>query len=132
MLSHGDACRGAEDGHGGGDVERIQSIAASSADVKDDAGASGVAQRHSRSTRAQFACERSQLIGGLAFLRERGEEIRLGLGRNGFGSHVGHGVGHLFGRQIRTGTERFGQRIQHAERVKVLEAPFKVFWEAVS
>ena len=42
MLSHGDACRGAGDGHGGGDVERIQSIAASSADVKDDAGTSGV------------------------------------------------------------------------------------------
>ena len=75
-FSHGDACRGAEDGHGV-EMLNLQSIAAGSAG--DDAGTSGVVQRprHARSSLANEPTHRRSRL-----LRERGE-IRLGLGRNG-------------------------------------------------
>ncbi len=113
VLGDGDARGGAENRGGGGDVERVQSVAAGAAHIEDLAGARGVIERHGHGHCAQRVGEGGDLLRRLAFAGERAEKIRLYFGRDGFGDKLRHGVAHLIVGQGCAAHELAGQFAEH-------------------
>ena len=85
VLGHGHARGGAQDGDGGGDVERAQAVAAGADDVEDFAGfAPGVFNRRRDGFVAQGAGEVGDFLRRFALFCEGGQEVSLGSGGNFF------------------------------------------------
>ena len=84
VLGHGHAGGGAQDGAGGGNVERAQPVAAGANDVEDFPRAGFGVERRRNGFLAQRGGKRGDFLRRLAFLRERDEKIRLRFARRWF------------------------------------------------
>ena len=113
MLGHDHAGGGAQEGDGGGNVERAQAIAAGADHIEDFAAARGGVQRWREGFLAQGGGERGDFRRRLAFVRQRHEEIRLHLGRHPFIRQTFDGSARLLRRQGLRGGKLFGEGIQH-------------------
>ena len=118
VLGDCHSCRRTEDGHGGGDVERAELVAARPDHVENFPGAGGFIQRQRDGLFPHRAGERGDFLNRLAFASQRREKIRFGLGGDLFRDELLHGGSGLHGRQGFAAAELLGEGSQHERNLK--------------
>ena len=100
MLGDCHLSRGADNGHGGGDVESVEAVAARAANVENNTGTGFGIERRDDGFGAEFAGERGDFVGSLIFEGETAEKIGLKLDGDRFVNELVDGGGDLFAAEM--------------------------------